>query len=46
MKNKKQGNKSTCFVWDLFLCLKKSFAWNLRTAVCWALGLFEMLIVF
>lgn len=46
MKNQRQGNKSTCFVWVLFPCLKKSFAWNLRTAVCWALGLFEMLIVF
>lgn len=46
MKNQRQGNKSTCFVWDLFPCLLKNSAWNLRTAVCWALGLFEMLIVF
>ena len=21
MKNQRQGNKSTCFVWDLFPCL-------------------------
>lgn len=37
MKNKRQGNKSTCFAWDLFPCLFKKL--RMESADCGLLGL-------